>query len=319
MRPYQGNLSRGIKSNRAGWYPSAGDVKILTVGGALGNGSEYSVDGLNFSSWASSAWGANGAWNAIYCPKFNTFVATGPGIIKVYQDTPSAIPNNITLPTGYGTCMSLGYHEPTGNLAMAGYGTSNIFYSTNGGYTWTKSVNTLTGQSDKMTYNTDNGDLMAVTRSNNLFRSSDAGVTWSSVPVTGGASGELKLGIAYGNGSYWIIGNRNTAIYEYNGSSWISHTIPYSNNSAIIYSPERNIILSGGSDTIVYSKDGGDSWNGRSGLFNGAQLRSLTYSPTLDQFFVGTTQRVWTSKDLINWIELRTSDTFDHYGIAING
>ncbi|MNS00762.1 hypothetical protein D3C72_320310 [compost metagenome] len=312
MSRYRGNQFRGfIHPYRSpGFVP--GDVGILTAGGALGNGSQISLDGLTMQSGGT---GAAGAYNGIYCPAFDNFIMCGPGFIRVWNNTPNATYTNVTLPSGFVNGASIAYHPPTQRVVLANYQGTSAHYSTTGGLSWVTSASPV-GSSDHMTYNYDNGDLVLVTRSSTLFRSSDAGTTWTSMPAP--SLGGLNLGVGYAFGKYWVPGYNIAQIASTinNGSSWQYTALPGGSYSRIHYAAQRNILFTGSAGAISWTTNG-TTWNTRSGIFSGASIRSLGYAPSVDRFFVGTSTHMFISQNLTDWTQMSGSSSFDHYAMAV--
>lgn len=285
-------------------------VKLITAGGYYSSATQISVDGIN---WQPTTTGANGAYNAVYCGKYKTFVVCGPGFIRVYNaENLAAAPTVVTLPSGYANGASIAYHPPTGNVAIANFGGGNSHYSTNGGYTWTST--TAIGSSDMMTYNYDNGDLVQVTRDGSMGRSSNGGVSW--VTMTGPAA-STRLGVAYAFGKYWVTSLGSSSIYwtNNNGASWTPVDVGNA-TSRIHFAKEANILFAAYGAGVTYTNNG-TTWQNSSLPPGSAGSRSLGYSPTVGRFYVGTTGEAYMSSDMLTWSAMAGTASFDHYAFAV--
>jgi len=314
------NFSRGLVAQQAvkeiELPPVGGDVTIITAGGALSYGTEFSMDGLTMTTQTESARLSNGAYSAIHDPAHDTFIVSGPGFIHVYPAaTPNSVPFVASHPPSFADGFSKCFIPGINRVCMGNYGNNGLHYSDDGGYTWaTAGGSKLSSNSYGMGRNPNNGHLIATTWGPNMQKSTDNGSTWFDIPATGG----YNMEITYAFGAWWIANLYGNLYRSTDEVTWAEVTaVPRIGFDKLIYVAENNTLLAGsGGDAFWWTTDG-INWNSAANVLQGNGTRSLAYSTVLNRYYSGTNGVIFYSDNLVSWSPMVGSTGFDHYALAV--
>jgi photosystem II stability/assembly factor-like uncharacterized protein len=172
--------------------------------------------------------------------------------------------NNV--PSHVWTCVA---SSADGNLLAAAVGypdKGGIYFSTNGGDTWTPSASAPTLQWASMAMSGDGTKIMAVPAAPSpLYMSTDSGATWTTNAFPGGA---LSGVAASANGNQWVVIQRNGGVVFVStniGASWASNNVgtPFFDVPSLATSADGNTLVAGagGNGGLIYtSTNSGLAW-----------------------------------------------------------
>jgi hypothetical protein len=244
-----------------------------------------SADGTKLVAASKVTWGDNGEIPG------SIYISTNSGSNWVISSAPSNLWHSVA-------------SSADGSKLVAGTGAAGIYYSTNGGLTWSAS-NASSDWSDlwvSITSSADGAKLLATSHSGPILRSLDYGATWNNV----------HLGYSAASGASSADGKRLTTVQGGNfmvsrsddsGTNWAVIFPPYLGNSKSVASSANgmNLVAAtyqaylGGPGSVFTSIDGGltwlptnvpdDYWNSVASSADGARLVAAAYG---DQFTAGS-------------------------------
>lgn len=171
------------------------------------------------------------------------------------------------------------------NIILFGDNDRTIWKSTDSGATWNSyTVTTFSSGTNlnDLLYSDDDGIFVTVSLNNGTtsVATSLDGQTWTG---RGGGSSQ-KTGIAYGDGTYVIVGPTPSVSYSTSilTSSWNAATHPFvSSVNDVAYGligTTPTFVAVGASNAIAYSTDGGVTWSSATSPFtSGATIRSVAF------------------------------------------
>ncbi|MCU0428385.1 MAG: Ig-like domain-containing protein [Cytophagaceae bacterium] len=136
------------------------------------------------------------------------------GVWKTTNGGTSWIPLTDHLPAVYSNCVEV--HPTNSNLVLAGISGLGILKSTNGGISWTNTSLT-NGNPKKIIYNPANPSVVLVASTNGIFRSTDAGSTFTLVQGGGFNDLDFKPGdpsIVYACGNTFFRSTNNGSTFS---------------------------------------------------------------------------------------------------------
>lgn len=249
------------------------------------------------------------------------FAATGGGVFQTtdggenwhWLGGPDA-------PFGFLGSIAVAPDFPSSGHLMTGASTygNQLYLSQDGGQTWT--MDTTTSASAGIVYSPDfASDQTAFTAGNGVFKTGNAGLTWTEVltdPMRSlaispnfGVDGALFAG---GWGDFYRSTN--------SGGSWITRTVAAEASfiHALAVSPQfgsDQTLFAGTNTGLFWSEDGGDSWNLVDG-YGGTAVTALAISPgwpTDPTLLVGTLEGVYRllSSDPANGVVKQPTQGFE--------
>jgi photosystem II stability/assembly factor-like uncharacterized protein len=270
----------------------SGNWRSTFQGTESGSGFVKSDDGGQ--TWAVKPASSNSTYNgtAVHdyalSPTFPSdgtgFAATGGGVYQTtdggetwhWLDDPSA-PFGFLGPIAVAPDFPGSDHVMTG---ASGYG-DELYLSQDGGLTWT--MDTTTSASAGIVYSPNfASDQTAFTAGLGVFKTDDAGLTWTEVLT--GAMRSLAISPDFGADRMLFAGGwGDLYVSDNGGSSWITRTIAAEVQlvDALAVSPQfaSDQTLFAGTDAgLFWSEDGGDSWQAV-GEYAGTAVLSLAISP----------------------------------------
>jgi len=274
----------------------------------------------------------------------------GAGILKSTnggQTWTQSLSSLDAVPCGGQWVGAMAVHPTNSNIVLAGlescyYGGTTIYRSTDGGQTWT-AVLTNSNAYQPVTaviFDPANGNIVyAATEYGGLFKSTNAGLTWSAANGSGNNVlpssnlGRMALVMAPSNPSilYAAIGNQNTSdllgMYKTvdGGNNWTQ--LPNAPNFCatqcwydlvLAVSPSNpNFIAAGGvypyhpgGSAVTTSADGGNIWVDQSNGLH-PDTHALVFSHDGSTLYTGNDGGVWSTTNptanQISWTDLNTS------------
>jgi hypothetical protein len=188
-------------------------------------------------------------------------------------------------------------------IVRCGNNPARIFYSDDQGATWTEiaSVGVLTG-TPQLYHGNGVWILPSAFSSANIRRSTDNGITWGTVAITGG--GTRSHG-AYGDGVHVLVGdssglNRSTT----NGASWTGHTKTARTPADFLYAGDRFVVLTTGvhvqwsTDGISWTELSGPLTGNKRGAYGNGVLVSVLLANTASYMYSLDNGLTWTAATL---------------------
>jgi hypothetical protein len=183
-------------------------------------------------------------------------------------------------------------------IVRCGTNPARIFYSDDQGATWTEiaSVGVLTG-TPQLYHGNGVWILPSAFSGANIRRSTDNGITWGTVAITGG--GTRSHG-AYGDGVHVLVGdssglNRSTT----NGASWTGHTKTARTTADFLYAGDRFVVLTTGVH-VQWSTDG-ISWTELSGPLTGNKRGAYGNGVLVSVLLANTTSYMYSLDNGLTW------------------
>jgi hypothetical protein len=243
----------------AQWVPMtplySADVLALAANGAnifagMDNGVFLSTDGV--ASWKASGL-AGSTVRALFVTAGNVFAGTDSGI---FLSTDNGSSWNFI---GLGTS-SVGAFCAIGARVFAGTRGRGIFVSSNGGGTWNPTA--VSGCSVPSLAVSGN-DVFATVPYGGVFVTSDSGTTWT--PVSNGLTTTNVAPILV-NGSDLYVGSDLGVFHSSNDGALWKATDPAWNEGSVasLAIKDGNLVAGTSGNGILYSTDGGASWNSSS-------------------------------------------------------
>lgn len=224
-----------------------------------------------------------------------------------------------------GRTRSLLIHPTEPNRMWAGSVSGGIWYTSDGGATWTPVDDRLQNLAiGCLAFDPQNPDVMYAgtgegyfnsdaIRGQGIYKSVDGGVTWSLMPSTAGWENVCRIAVQPGNSNVILVSRRPGGIYRTTdgGQTW-TNVLSAQGSFQVIFNPQDpqravgHVIdyANGWYHRAVYSTNGGQTWSIASGLnqLSGFNSRiELAMSPTSPNYVYASTGEgagtVWRSTD----------------------
>ncbi|MBR9976517.1 MAG: S8 family serine peptidase [Bacteroidetes bacterium] len=284
------------------------------------------------------AWHTSMSFGAPYFTSINTASNTSVWANASVQNQ-DIIVRTVNGGSSWGNASGSGYPSGKGvycvaavspSIALVGTGPSNgaaeIFRTTNGGSNWSgTSVSDITGFVNWIhMYDAQNGILQGDPRNNiwGIATTNDGGATWTPIPTpltsATGENGWNNSYAAFGN-TIWF-GTNNSRIYRSRdrGQNWTVIPTPSKHSVDLVFADsERGMIRFttqtdlGGSNMLVVTEDGGDTWREISTvtLTTGGSIEA---EPDGKRFWLIQNNNAWVTTDLgETWQVQATPGSFD--------
>lgn len=289
----------------------AGESTTERGSGETGLGIFRSVDGGQ--TWASSSAGtldrmyASAIHAFAFSPDFATdrvvFAGSGGGLFKSADggENWSWVGRLYSGPPGSIAAVAVAPNFSENGHVLAASSRGGLYVSRDGGIDWTAHV-TVTAHSAVVYSPSFAADGVAFAGGWGLYRTADAGTTWTEV-LTHGVSA-LAVSPDFASDGTLFAGSDVLYVSHDAGTSWISVTLPSTSAriNALAISPAFDVdrtLFAGLNDGLYRSGDGGVSWE-RAHSYPGSAVSSLAISPgwpTHPLLLVGTAQGVYRTVD----------------------
>ena len=247
--------------------------------------------------------------------QYQAVAAYGDGTFVIaiqYTQSVYSIDNGVTwntnnMPSSRWGCIAFG-----NGVFVAGvqYGKST-WYSTDKGVTWQQGGDLPESiRSESSTFG--DGVFICIGSDNSYaYISNDNGQTWQK----GGEIGSSKVGIAYGNGVFVVVGNNDIRYSTDKGVTWHQSTIPANINYYTVTYGNNKFVAVGSSDNgIVYSEDNGQTWTRISAVSN--LYPRIAYGNGVFVIIGYFNSTMYYSTDLLNWSTAQFPDSNKRDNIA---
>lgn len=175
--------------------------------------------------------------------------------------------------------------DPQGNL-IAGTREGLLYRSPDHGDSWLEPDSGLVGQHIMALTVNSEGLMLAGTNGGGLFESADSGITWMNVPLQ--PYSDYITALAMVNDSVFLAAAEFSGLYriEKNGTDWTISRILYQHISSVMVN-SKGQAFAGGSEFIIYSEDGGLSWNDISDGYSGSWVVDMV-TDGAENLYAGT-------------------------------
>ena len=290
-------------------------LRLISINTALIAASLTSLSSEAFGDWRQVSLTTNRAWWKIDCSSDGTHVAVvyNPG--RIYVSNNSGTTWNEVTSTGSQYFRNITVSSDGSKMvAVVGLGSTsgigNIWYSADYGSTWTE--NTTSPGSEKqweaVAFSKDGSTLIAGARSDVLYKSEDAGLTWSAL----NSGSEFWNATSISDDGQKIVASLNSSpYYKYSidgGTTWNNATAPSFASSAMTHISGTGEFVSvpSNSGQILISNSTGSSWSelrNESGGFRGIASSS---DGALIYVGLNNSYLYQTNRDGTEWNEITT-------------